>query len=451
MIRRKLDSFVVEHFRINHSALLLYGARQVGKTWAIRKYARENGYDLLEINFLEDESAKLIFADHNAENVLLRISAYANRPLTRGKTMVFFDEVQKCPECVTMIKFLVEEGSYRYALSGSLLGVELKGLLRSAPVGFLEVKEVFPLDLEEFLLALGTNPKIIDSVKECWESGKEVDSFLHQSLLRLVNLYLVVGGMPAAVQTYLDTHDMSAVQKKQDEILELYKWNITQYDPDDELYIKEIFELIPSQLNAKNKRFIMKELNEGSRFSLYENGFIWLKNAGSALPTLNVDEPRSPLKLAEHRNLFKLFQNDVGLLASQYASGTALKILSGETTINYGAIYENLVAQELSAHGYSLYYFNSKKQGELDFLLEEDNEVIPVEVKSGKDYTRHNALSNVLENPDYAIKKAYVFCDFNVSVSGKVCYLPIYMLMFIQKRMDRNAPQLFFPDMKGLE
>ena len=195
----------------------------------------------------------------------------------------------------------------------------------------------------------------------------------------------------------------------------------------------------------------MKDLGESSRFSLYENGFIWLKDAGCALPAYNVDEPKIPLKLAEHRNLFKLFQNDVGLLASQYASGIALRILSGDTNINFGAVYENLAAQELRAHGFDLYYFNGKKQGEIDFLIEKDNELIPVEVKSGKDYIRHNALHNVLSTPDYGIKKAYVLCNANVSENGGIRYLPVYMLMFICRRDESDAPQIFVPDLTALE
>lgn len=451
MLARKIDHYIERHYKNNRSALLLHGARQVGKTWAIRKYARNQGLELVEINFYEDAAARLLFENaHGAEDILLRITAYAGKPLPRGRTLVFFDEVQKCPECVTMIKFLVEEGSYRYALSGSLLGIALKGMLRSAPVGFLDIKQVYPLDMEEFFMAIGVQPKIIETVRKSWEDGTEVDTFVHQSLLRIVHLYLLVGGMPAAVQTYMDTRDMAAVQRKQREILALYQWDIAQYDPEGQLYIKEIFDLLPSQLNAKNKRFIMKELGESARFSLYENGFIWLREAGCVLPVYNVDEPRCPLRLAEHRNLFKLFQNDVGLLACQYASGTALQILSGEANINFGAIYENLAAQELQAHGFRLYYFNGKKQGELDFLLEEDNAPIPVEIKSGKDYARHNALRNVLSVPDYGIKRAYVFCHANVSDEGMIRYLPVYMLMFLRRGDDDDTPRLYVPDLSGL-
>ena len=452
MIPRKLDKKIVEHYASNRSALLLTGARQTGKTYAIRKFAEENGYDLLEINFFSDPAANAIFENHaGVDDILIRISAYSGKPMRPGKTLVFFDEVQKCPEVITMIKFLVEDGRFRYALSGSLLGVELKNI-RSVPVGYLSVMEVFPLDFEEFVRAVGAGESVLETIKSSYEHFQPVDSVVHQSLLRLLNLYLVMGGMPAAVQIYLDTHDVGFVQAKQKEILEMYKLDISQYDPGGKLYVNEIFDLIPSELNAKNKRFILKKLNEGSRFSKYENGFLWLSGAGAAIPVYNITMPAFPLKLNEQRNLFKLFQNDVGLLSCQYAGGGyALKVLSGETTMNHGAVYENFVAQELLCHGLRPYYFNSKKQGELDFVIEDSTSgVIPIEVKSGKDYERHNAITAVLSNEEYAIGKAIVLCNDNVKLTEKTIYLPIYMTMFMHKQTDEGIPLIVKPDLTGL-
>lgn len=450
MIERELDKYIDNHYGTSKSALMLTGARQTGKTFAIRKYAETKGLDLIEINFLENADATLIFKDVcDVSEIMLRLSAYAKRQLVSGKTFIFFDEVQKCPEVVTMIKFLVEEGSFRYALSGSLLGVELNDV-RSVPVGYMNVKEVFPLDLCEFAKAVGISDEIIRHIADAWENKSPVDEVVHNSMLKLTLLYLMVGGMPAAVQCYIDTNDMYAVQQKQKEIMTMYRWDISQYDLNRKLYIKEIFDLIPSELNAKNKRFILKNLNEHARFTRYEDSFLWLKDAGVALPTYNAEEPMFPLKLNAQRNLFKLFLNDVGLLASQYADGTALRVLSGDVNINYGAIYENLVAQELKIHGYDLYFFNSKKQGELDFVIENDAEIIPVEVKSGKDYERHNALKNVMDSSAYNIKKAYVFCNSNLSVRGNVIYAPIYMLMFIKHNI-MNGSAIYKNDFASLK
>ena len=454
MLSRKLDNFIAKHYENNKSALLLKGARQVGKTSAIRKYARKQKMNLIEINFYEDDSACGIFkGSQNAKDVLLRISAHTKKKTSLPNTMIFFDEVQKCPEVITWIKFLVDEGSCKYALSGSLLGVELKGV-ESVPVGYMAVKEVFPLDMEEFARCLGLSDEVLISIGEAFEKKIPVDKVVHDALMKMVHLYLVVGGMPAAVQAYVDTNDLNVVEEKQKEIIDLYKWDISQYDPNKKLEINEIFNLIPSELDAKNKRFILKNLNEHARFSRYENSFLWLKNAGVAIPTLNIQEPTFSFKLNELRNLFKLFQNDVGLLTSQYASGIQLHLLQGEVKQNYGAIYENLVAQELYCHGFGgdeheLHYFNSKKQGELDFVIAQNGRVIPIEVKSGKDYERHNALTNVLTNDDYNIDFAYVLTNDNLRVEDKLIYMPIYMLMFIQKS-PAPANQIFKFDLHNL-
>ncbi len=439
MLNRKIDSEIEKHFASTKKAMFLTGARQVGKTYAIRKYARQHDLRLVEMNFLlQPESITVLKGAGDIKDMMLRISAYTRESLVPGKTLIFFDEIQEYADIMTWVKALVDEGSYFYALSGSLLGVEMKNI-RSVPVGYLSEYQMFPLDFEEFVLSVGLPQNVLESLRKSWENRSSVDEFVHQKMMQLFRLYLIVGGMPAAVQAYVNTNNIQNVVKEQRDILDLYKVDIARYDRDErkKLYINEVFDIIPSGLNAKNKRFILKRLNEHMTFSRHENDFIWLKDADMTLPTYNVEEPMSPLKLNEQRNLFKLFQNDVGLLSCQYSSGgIQLKILQGDMNVNYGSVFENAVAQELHAHGWNLYYFNSKKQGEIDFLLEADNEIIPIEVKSGKDYERHNALSNVMANPDYGIKKAYVLCNDNLHKRGNVEYIPIYMTMFIQKNRD---------------
>ena len=256
---------------------------------------------------------------------MLRLSALTQETLIAGKTLIFFDEVQECPEIVTAIKFLVDEGHYRYVMSGSLLGVEMKDI-RSVPVGYMAEKEMFPLDFEEFTEAVGMSSGVMQHVKDCYETSKAVDKVVHEKLNSLVRLYLIVGGMPEAVQKYIETNNVLTIREAQQEIMHLYGKDIAKYDPNNKLYIKDIFDLIPSELNAKNKRFILKALNEKAKFERYRNSFLWLADAGVALPTYNVEEPKLPLKLGEHRNLFKLFLNDVGLLASQYAANIAIDL-----------------------------------------------------------------------------------------------------------------------------
>lgn len=432
-MNRKIDGFLEKFYMANDSsALLVTGARQIGKSYSIRKYGKSHYKNFIEINFIENKDAVNIFKNANtAEEILLRLSAFTNQKLEKGKTFIFFDEVQVFPEIVTSIKFLVEEGSYKYALSGSLLGLELKNI-RSIPVGFMSIKEMFPMDIEEFFEAYGLNHEIIENLRLSFEKKEPVDNVIHSKLMDLFRLYMIVGGMPAAVKKYIETNNIQHVLAVQKSILQMYREDISKYDPENRLYIKNIFDLIPAELNAQNKRFILKKLNENIKFNRYENSFIWLKEAGVALPVYNVDSPTLPLELSKSRNLFKLFSNDVGLLACQYADGIQLKILNDETDLNIGAVYENLVAQELHAHGFNLYYYNSKKTGELDFVIKLDDKVIPLEVKSGKDYNRHNALSNVIRNDDYKIERAFVLCNSNLEVKDKIIYMPIYMLMFLK-------------------
>ena len=449
MIERKVEQRL-ERFRQEDKALLITGARQVGKTFIIREFGKQAYQSFIEINFLEDKTAASLFENaRDSRDLLLRLSAIADKPLIPGQTLIFFDEVQECPEIVTAIKFLVEEGSYRYILSGSLLGVDLKDI-RSVPVGYMDIVQMYPLDCEEFALANRVSPNVIDALREAFEEKRPVDAVVHERMMALFRLYLVVGGMPAAVMKYLETNNLRDVIGEQQAIIALYKKDIARYDPEEKLYLEDIFDLIPSELNCKNKRFILKNLNENFKFSRYSNSFLWLKDAGVALPTFCVAEPTVPLRLSKSSNLFKLFLSDVGLLASMYMDHIQVKILNGEKSINFGAVYENAAAQELKAHGFDLYYFNSKKQGELDFLIERNGHVLPIEIKSGKDYTKHAALSNVLANEDYDIPEAYVFQNDNVSQTGKITYYPIYMLMFVEKQ-DQSGDMVYTIDLGPLQ
>lgn len=447
MLKRKIDKYIKDYYETTRNALLITGARQIGKTYSIRRFGK-SFKNFVEINFIETPEAVELFKGAKSSNdILLRLSALTSVPLAKGETLIFFDEVQQCPDIVTAIKFLVEDGSYRYILSGSLLGVELKDL-RSEPVGYMGVKEMYPLDFEEFISCVGINGTVIDSLREAWLNRTAVDTFVHNKIMELFRLYLIVGGMPAAVSKYIESNNLQEVMTVQQDIIRLYKRDIAKYDPNNKLYIEEIFNLIPPELNAKNKRFILKRLNEHTKFDRVENSFLWLTNAGVALPVYNIEEPKVPLLLARSRNLFKLFQSDIGLLASQYAEGIQMRIIKGDKDINFGSIYENAVAQELTAHGITPYYYNNKKRGELDFVIELNGKILPIEVKSGKDYETHRALSNVMSCDEYNLSEAVVFNNDNLQVTGKVIYAPIYMVMFIEK--DITAPTYYKVDLSGL-
>ena len=436
MIYRKIEHKIKKwHSLSSKKALLITGARQVGKTYSIRKTLKEIApSQYMEINFLENEDALHLFQQTTSANDLLRgLSVLTGKRLVKGKTVIFFDEVQCCKEIVTAIKFLVDEGSYKYIMSGSLLGVELKDI-RSFPVGYLDIETMYPLDFEEFMMANNYSDEVIKHLKDAYSTLTPVDDFIHQQVMKLFHLYLIVGGMPAAVDIYMNTNNIAKVIEVQKSIIGLYKKDIAQYDPKEKLYLNEILMLIPSEINSKNKRFVLKNLNENQKFSRYENRFLWLRDAGVALPTYCANEPALPLMLSKSRNLFKLFLNDIGLLCSMYANGLQLKILQGEININYGAVYENFVAQELTAHQFDLYYYNSKKNGEIDFMIEHDGALLPIEVKSGKNYTRHVSMTHLLTNEDYGIAKGIILQNENVSVKGKAVYMPVYMTMFIENQ-----------------
>ena len=450
MLVRKIDAVLEDFVKADNSkALLITGARQVGKTFSVRKCGGSAFNNFVEINFIENPGALELFGNAmNSTDLLLRISALKGVTLVPGETLIFFDEVQECKDIVTAIKFLVEEGSYRYVLSGSLLGVELKDI-RSMPVGYMDIIQMFPLDFEEFAMANGVSTDVMDTLKNCFTKRLPVDGLIHNKMLELFKLYLIIGGMPAPVSTFLRTNNIKSVVLEQKSIIEMYKKDISKYDPRNKLYLENIFNLIPSELNSKNKRFIMKNVSNNFKLSRYDNSFIWLAEAGVALPAYSVSEPALPLLLSKSSNLFKLFLSDVGLLSSMYANDIQIQILNNKININHGSIFENVVAQELKAHGFDLYYFNSKKQGEVDFVIERNGAVLPIEVKSGKDYTRHNALNSLLSTSNYDIPEAMVFSNGNVNRTGNIVYYPVYLIMFLEKG-GIGGDVIYKPDFSAL-
>lgn len=376
----------------------------------------------------------------------MRLSLVADKPLSKGM-IIFFDEIQEVKDFITKIKFLVDDGTYKYVLSGSLLGVELNGL-KSAPVGYMQIFDMYPLDFREFIDALGVQESIVDILEKCYVERQVVDEFIHKKMLDIFNLYLIVGGMPQAVSIYLETNDLNRVSQVQQDITRLYRFDFSKYEEKYKLKLKEIYDALPGQLDEKNKRFQLNKVGKGMSFNKVENDFLWLKDAGVVIPVYNVSEPKLPLMISENRNLFKLFMSDVGLLTNLYSDYVKMAILNHESSINNGALFENVVAQELNSKGFSVYYYNSKKMGELDFVIELDGEALPLEIKSGKDYKRHSALNNVLSLENYDIKKALVFSQGNVEVKDKRIYLPIYMIMFLKNKKLNNS--VYKIDLKGL-
>lgn len=414
-------------------ALLVDGARQVGKTYLIREFARQNYGHLAEINFYEDKlAAEAVSSAQNAEELFVRISAFAEGELVEGDTLVFLDEIQECTDVVTAIKFLVERyPRYDYIVSGSLLGVELRNV-RSVPVGYLDSLTMYPLDFEEYCWAKGLPGSVLAAARTAFDNRAPIDEFVHRKLLALFHEYLIVGGMPAAVAKFVETGNIVDVRYIQTNIIARYREDIAKYAKDRQLVLKRIYDLMPAELSSQNKRFKVSDINGDAHVSRFENDFAWLVDAGVALAAYNVDEPRPPLSIAMNSTKFKMFVSDVGLLACMCGMDVTRKLLAGRTDVLYGAIYENVVAQELVAHGLPLYYFKNSSMGELDFLIESGAmRVLPIEVKSGKTYNRHSALTRALETENYGIEEAWVLCEGNLAREGAVLYLPIYSTMFL--------------------
>jgi predicted AAA+ superfamily ATPase len=431
MLKRKAyDKLTAWKAGSGKNALLVTGARQVGKTYLIREFAKDNYENFVEINLVENRQACDSFnAAKSSSDLFLRITVEAGSRLVPGKTLIFIDEVQEAKEIVTYIKFLIERGGYDYILSGSMLGVELNDI-RSAPVGYMKVIELFPLDFEEFCWAKDLHTDIFDMMKKCFKDETPVEDYIHNRLLSLFHHYLIVGGMPEAVAIFVDTDNLQEVRSVQTDIIDLYRRDIARYSKlDDTVSIRRIFDLIPTELNQQNKRFIIKSIGGEAKFERNENRFLWIVDANVARAAYNVEEPRYPLLFSKKSNYFKLFLADVGLLTSLCGMNAVRDILNDRIAVNFGALYENVVAQELTAHGHKLFYFKNKSLGEVDFLLESaSSDVTPVEVKSGKDYKRHRALNNIMDIASYDIRKAYVLHEGNLVSGSVICYIPIYMV-----------------------
>lgn len=451
MLKRKAyDKLLQWKNEKNKKALCIIGARQIGKTTVVRQFAKENYESFVEINFLLDERASEIFSGAlDANTIITNLTAYVQTPMEQGKTLVLLDEIQECPNARTAIKFLVEDGRFDYVETGSQLGVRYKEV-KSYPVGFEEIYRMYPMDFEEYLWANGVQNSTISYLQECFKEQKMVSKSVHETLSKLFLSYIVVGGMPQVVQTYVSTHDIGKVVANQNEILELYRLDIAKYAKNSEkVKIKAIFDSIPSQLNDKNRRFILTCIDEKGRQNRYENSFEWLSDAGVALPCYNVTEPQPPLKLNEKHNLFKLFMGDTGLLCAACMANIQFDILQGNVEINLGSILENIMAQSIKNNGFELHYYDSKKIGELDFVIQNGMHIDLLEIKSGNDYKKHNAINKVMSVSDWKFDKIYVFCKDNIQKEENIVYLPWYMIMFYKhSQIEHN--EIFKIDLSDL-
>ncbi len=432
MLRRKIISRLEEwkshHY---HESLLIKGARQVGKTTIVREFARTNYPHFVEINFEKDPQAKEAFAgSRDAKNIISRLSIMGYGPFVEGKTLVFLDEIQSCPNARTAIKFLAEDGRFDYIESGSLLGINY-GEVSSFPVGYESQIQMFPLDFEEWLWANNISDEVIAQIREAYNNHRPLDDFMHEQLMRHYRTFLIVGGMPKVVTTYLSNADFSQTLRQQRLIIDNYRLDIAKYADKDKARAKRFFDAIPAELSKTHKRFVLSDLEKTGNMQKYGDAAQWLDDAGVALFCYNTHALNLPFEQYENRNLFKVYLLDTGLLCAMWGDNIQWQVLNGDIDINEGALTENFVAAELNKHGHKLHYYDRKSRNELDFLIREEKKVTIVEVKSGNDYEKHTALDNVLDEQSEYVERSLVLNKFQYKQRNDIIYLPLYMAMML--------------------
>ena len=454
MLKRKFTDFLERFLREETDKILLVnGARQVGKSYIIRYVGQQLFTHFVEINLKEDSEGERIFADvKTTDDLYIRLSNYSESVLGRKEdTLVFLDEIQSYPHLLTMLKFLRQEGRYRFIASGSQLGIALSQT-PSVPMGSVTIEQMYPLDFEEFLWATGISEDFIDKVRMAYEGRQSLDEGMHSLMMKRFQYYLLTGGLPEAVNAYLEDRNIIKVRKIQADIHELYKLDASQYDKEHKLTIRKIYDLIPSNLENKKKRIRYKDIEDkkGKTFSDYYDEFEYLTNSGIAIEVAAISNPKFPLVESEQKRLIKLYLNDIGILTGILYDLNVNAVLQNERSVNLGTVYESVVAQELHAHGFRLHYYDNKQKGEVDFLIDdyERLSVLPIEVKSGKDYTQHSALTKFLSTEDYGVRRAIVFSnERKVTEKGGIEYIPIYYVMFLREYRPESAilPPLELP------
>lgn len=456
MLKRKFADYI-ETFLCTepNKILLVNGARQVGKSYIIRYVGKKLFKNFVEINLKEDKESEQEFADvHSTSDLYIRLSNHATRLGDITDTLIFLDEIQSYPHLMTMLKFLRQEGRYRFIASGSQLGVALSET-PSVPLGSIEIREMYPLDFEEFLWAMGVSEEWIADAREHFLHQESLPSSSHANLLKRFQYYLLVGGLPEAVNCFLEDRNVIRVRTAQRNIHELYKVDASQYDEEKRLKIRKIYDLLPSNLENKKKRIVYQRIEDkkGKHYADYADEFEYLTNSGIALEVKAISNPHFPLKESESKNLLKLYLNDVGLLTQILYGNNVNAVLQDIRSINLGTVYEAVVAQELHAHGFPMFYYDNKKTGEVDFLVDDyDNlTVLPLEIKSGKDYKTHSALDNFLKTPLYNIHRAIVFSNEGKVYEDKgIVYMPIYYSMFLQHPDAVKGEVILLPELEPL-
>ena len=441
MLYRKITKRIEGYFKSGSNRMLLIdGARQIGKSYIIRWVGQKMFANYIEINMEEDKLGDRIFADaKTTEDFYLALSVVAGKKMKdKATTLVFIDEIQAYGHLLTLVKFLMKEDRFTYIASGSMLGVALKNT-QSIPVGSLDLVHMYPMDFEEFLYANGVGDDAVKMMKRSFDNREALSDAMHSRMLDFFKKYILVGGLPKAVETFVENRNIFEFRSIQHEVHELYGIDASKYEEEHnkKLKIRRIFDMVPSNLENKKKRVVVKDIEDKKwkRADDYLDEFEYLISAGVVLEVKAVSKPSYPLSQNSGKNLLKLYLNDVGILSGIFYRNNIKAVMSDMKSINLGSVYETVVAQELKAHGYDLYYYDNKKNGEVDFLIDDVDNLsnIPLEIKSGKDYTVHSALDKFLSIDEYDIKRAYVLSnEQRVYAKDGITYMPIYYIMFFE-------------------
>lgn len=448
MLYRKIASKIESFLKSEKKRMLVVsGARQVGKSYIIREVGMRLYSNFIEVNMEEDKQSNRLFENaRTVEDFMIALSTIAGAKMKDSeKTLVFIDEIQAYSHLLTLAKFLVEDGRFTYIASGSQLGIALK-TTQSIPIGSIELLSMYPLDFEEFLIANGVGELFINEMRRKFEAKEALNESLHMKVMDYFRKYLLVGGMPSAVNTYLSEHNMVSVRNIHRDISLLYKNDAAKYESESlrKLKIQRIYDMVPSNLEKVKKRIVAKdiELKKGKRMADYQDEFEYLISSGITLEVQAISKPSYPLVENSGKNLLKLYMSDIGLLTGILYHNDVQPIMNDKCGVNLGSVYENVVAQELKAHGFKLYYYDNKKNGEVDFLIDSVDllSALPIEVKSGKDYYIHTALNNLLKVDEYKISNGIVFSnEEKVYNNGNVIYMPIYYVMFLRSSAFDNS------------
>ena len=439
MLKRKMYEKLLDwkNNRGQH-CLLIKGARQVGKTYIVREFGKAEYESFIEINFLEHPEFKIIFdGDRSAETIFKNISYnIPNVKLVPHKTLLFLDEIQKCANARTALKFLAQDERFDVIASGSLLGLaygrdddkEVEEI-ESIPVGYEKPIMMYPLDFEEFLWAYGYGEDTVSYLKSFYDTKEKVPEQINEKYLSLIREYIVVGGMPEVVADFMENKDFSRVQEIQDKVLASYADDISQHAKGSEkVKVRSCYDSIPRQLARENKKFKYSEIEKKATARKFGDSIQWLSDASMVNICLNTTTPQLPLKAYEKDNEFKVYMNDTGLLMALYGFTTKQAFLNNKLKgAAKGGIYENLVAQMLIQRGYSLHYYKPDDNSELEFVIEKDMEIAPVEVKAGN--TATVSLDRFIER--FGSANAYKVAGSNVGINGVKLTIPHYMVMFL--------------------